>query len=178
LSTDAGSMPVETLVVAAGVHSGRFASRLGERVLLEAERGYHVQFEAPGISISRPVNAATGKFFATPMEMGLRVAGTTEFAGLDRPANPRRVRVLLEHARRMFPDLRTQAVSDWMGQRPSTPDYLPIVSGSSRYRNVFFAFGHGHLGVVSGAPTGRIIADLVAGRPSAIDLRSYRVDRF
>jgi D-amino-acid dehydrogenase len=112
------------------------------------------------------------------MESGLRVAGTTEFAGLDRPANPRRVEVLLEHAKRMFPDLRTETRTDWMGQRPSTPDYLPIIGPSTRYRNVFYAFGHGHLGVVAGAPTGRLIADLVGGRKPSIDLRPYRVDRF
>ncbi|RPI42470.1 MAG: FAD-dependent oxidoreductase [Betaproteobacteria bacterium] len=178
LSTDAGDIPIETLIVAAGVHSARFAAKLGERVLLEAERGYHVEFGNPGVAVTRPINAAAGKFFVTPMETGLRVAGTTEFAGLDRPANPRRARVLLEHAKRMFPDLKTEAMSEWMGQRPSTPDYLPIISASSRFRNVFYAFGHGHLGVVSGAPTGRLVADLVAGRSPAIDVRPYRVDRF
>lgn len=178
LYTDGGVMPVEELIVAAGVHSRRFASELGERVLLEAERGYHVEFQAPGIGLTRPINAAKGKFFVTPMETGLRIAGTTEFAGLDRPANPRRVEVLLAHAKRMFPDLKTQQRTDWMGQRPSTPDYLPIISRSTRFRNVYYAFGHGHLGVVSGAPTGRLIADLVAGRPPAIDMQPYRVDRF
>lgn len=178
LYTDAGPMPVENLVVAAGVHSARFASDLGERVLLEAERGYHVEFQSSGIELTRPINAAKGKFFVTPMESGLRVAGTTEFAGLDRPANPRRIEVLLEHARRMFPELRADVRTDWMGQRPSTPDYLPIIGPSTRYRNVFYAFGHGHLGVVAGAPTGRLIADLVAGRTPSIDMRPYRVDRF
>lgn len=178
LYTDTGVMPVGELVIAAGVHSAKFASDLGERVLLEAERGYHVEFQAPGIGLTRPINAAKGKFFVTPMETGLRVAGTTEFAGLDRPANPRRVEVLLAHARRMFPDLKTETRTDWMGQRPSTPDYLPVISRSTRFRNVYYAFGHGHLGVVSGAPTGRLVADLVAGRPPAIDMRPYRVDRF
>jgi len=178
LYTDDGVMPVENLVVAAGVHSKRFASELGERILLEAERGYHVEFQAPGIELTRPINAAKGKFFVTPMETGLRVAGTTEFAGLDRPANPRRMKVLLAHAMRMFPDIHVDQRTDWMGQRPSTPDYLPVISRSTRFANVYYAFGHGHLGVVSGAPTGRLIADLVAGRPSSIDLQPYRVDRF
>jgi D-amino-acid dehydrogenase len=178
LVTDGGRLPLERLVVGAGVHSGWVAKRLGERVLLEAERGYHVQYEAPGIQVSRPVNAAGGKFFATPMEMGLRIAGTTEFAGLDRPPNPARSQVLREHAKRMFPDLRTEQISEWMGQRPSTPDYLPVISDSSRYRNVFYAFGHGHLGVVAAAPTGRLVADLVAGRTPSIDIRPYRIDRF
>jgi len=178
LYTDQGAIPVEELVVAAGVHSPRFAAELGERVLLEAERGYHVEFQAPGFALARPINAAKGKFFVTPMETGLRVAGTTEFAGLDRPANPRRVEVLLAHARRMFPDLKTAQRTDWMGQRPSTPDYLPVIGRSTRFRNVYYAFGHGHLGVVSGAPTGRLIADLVAERPPTIDLEPYRIDRF
>ncbi len=178
LVTDRGTLPVDTLVVAAGVHSKRFAQRMGERILLEAERGYHVEFKEPGISLARPINAAGAKFFVTPMETGLRVAGTTEFAGLDRPPNPRRNAVLLEHARRMFPGLNVEARSEWMGQRPSTPDYLPVISGSSRYGNVYYAFGHGHLGVVSGAPTGRLIADLVAERPPSIEIRPYRVDRF
>lgn len=178
LFTDAGRMPVETLVVATGAYSARFASMLGDRVLLEAERGYHVQFSAPGISIARPVSSAAGKFFATPMEMGIRVAGTTEFAGLDRPPNMQRAQVLLTHARRMFPDLKTEPMTEWMGQRPSTPDYLPVISGSAHHRNVYYAFGHGHLGLVSGAPTARIIADLVAGRAPSVDVTPYRVDRF
>lgn len=178
LLTDAGRMECETLVIAAGVHSRAFAERLGERVLLEAERGYHVQFASPGIELARPIMVAERKFFATPMEMGLRIAGTSEFAGLDRPANMSRARVLLENARRVFPGIRTEEVSEWMGQRPSTPDYLPIVGPSTRYRNVFHAFGHGHLGLVSGAPSARIIADLVAGRKPAIDISPYRIDRF
>ena len=176
--TDAGRLNVETLVIAAGAHSARFAHRLGDRVLLEAERGYHVQFSAPGMSLKRPVSSAAGKFFATPMEMGIRVAGTTEFAGLDRPANMHRAQVLLKHARRMFPDLKTEAMTEWMGQRPSTPDYLPVIGVSARHRNVFYAFGHGHLGLVSGAPTGRIIAELVAGKTPTIDVTPYRPDRF
>ena len=178
LVTESGRIPIETLVVAAGVHSGWMAKKLGERVLLEAERGYHVQFESPGIRISRPISSAAGKFFATPMETGLRVAGTTEFAGLDRAASPGRLRVLHEHAKRMFPELRTDTVSEWMGQRPSTPDYLPVISPSTKSPNVFYAFGHGHLGVVAGAPTGRLIAELVAGKTPGIDVRPYRVVRF
>ena len=178
LLTDRGRVGVETLVVAAGVHSAGFAKRLGDRVLLEAERGYHVQFAAPGLSLNRPVSSAAGKFFATPMEMGIRVAGTTEFAGLDRPPNMQRAQVLLKHAQRMFPDLKTDAMTEWMGQRPSTPDYMPVIGASPRHRNVFYAFGHGHLGLVSGAPTGRLIADLVAGRVPAIDVTPYRPDRF
>lgn len=178
LITDAGPIGIETLVIAAGVHSARFAKRLGDRVLLEAERGYHVEFGAPGIALQRPVSSAAGKFFATPMEMGIRVAGTTEFAGLDRPPNMQRAKVLLEHARRMFPGLETGQRTEWMGQRPSTPDYLPVIGASPRHRNVFYAFGHGHLGLVGGAPSGRIIADLVGGRTPVIDIAPYRPDRF
>jgi D-amino-acid dehydrogenase len=178
LLTDVGRMPVETLIVATGAYSARFARMLGDRVLLEAERGYHVEFSAPGITLARPVSSAAGKLFATPMEMGIRVAGTTEFAGLDYPPNMQRAQVLRQHAQRMFPDLKLEPSTQWMGQRPSTPDYLPVISASPRRRNVYYAFGHGHLGLVSAAPTARIIADLVAGRTPNIDAAPYRIDRF
>ena len=94
------------------------------------------------------------------------------------PSNDKPAQVLLEHARRMFPDLRTESSTEWLGQRPSTPDYLPVIGPSSRFGNVYYAFGHGHLGVVSAAPTGRLMADLVGGRAPAIDVGPYRVDRF
>jgi D-amino-acid dehydrogenase len=78
----------------------------------------------------------------------------------------------------MFPDLKSGDMTQWMGQRPSTPDYLPVIGASPRQRNVYYAFGHGHLGLVSGAPSARLIADLIAGRPPAIDPQPYRIERF
>ena len=115
---------------------------------------------------------------ATTMNMGLRLAGTVEFAGLDAPPNWGRADRLVEHARRAFARIDTSDGSRWMGHRPATPDSLPVIGRSPHAANVFYAFGHGHLGLTGGAITGRHIADLVAGRTPSINLDPFRVERF
>jgi len=112
------------------------------------------------------------------MEHGLRIAGTVELGGLKAPANPKRAGVMLTRTQRMLPGLRTESRSDWMGFRPSLPDSLPAVGRSPRFRNVYFAFGHGHRGLSFAAVTGRLVADLLAGRTPVIDPSPYRADRF
>lgn len=178
LRTDAGRLPVERVVLAAGAWSKSLARQLGSRVPLESERGYHAVALGADVGLRMQTLWAERKFVATPMEMGLRFAGTVEFAGLSAPPNMRRADILLRQGQRMFPDLRVGEVSRWMGHRPGLPDTIPVISASPRHGNVFFAFGHGHMGLIGGAVTGRLIADLVTGRPPAIDLTPYRVDRF
>jgi D-amino-acid dehydrogenase len=178
LHTDQGDMEVGTLVIAAGAWSARLAARFGDRVPLESHRGYHVTVADPGVEPRMPVMWAERKFMMTPMQPGLRFAGTVEFAGLEAPPDYRRARVLLEQGKEVFPDLNAGRTTEWMGHRPCLPDSLPVIGRSRRFRNVLYAFGHGHTGL-SGAPTtGRAIADLVAGRPPALDVTPFRVDRF
>lgn len=176
--TDAGAHETDIVVLALGAWSGRLSARLGSPVPLDTERGYHVMLPRPGIDISLPVMFGDHKFIATPMEHGLRLAGTVEFAGLDAPPNYERARILITRARRLLPRLQVQGHSEWMGCRPSLPDSLPVIGRSPHYRNVYFAFGHQHLGLTLAAVTGRLIADQVAGRTSDIDVTPYRIDRF
>lgn len=178
LVTDAGRMPVETLVICAGAHSGELTAGLGEPVPIEAERGYHVTCPDSGVELPMPVAAAESKFFVTPMEAGLRIAGQAEFAGLYAEPDYARADVLARHLRRMLPGVSIAHSTQWMGRRPSLPDSLPVIGRSAKHRNVFYAFGHGHVGLCAAAPTGRIIADLVAGRIPSIDVSPFRVDRF
>lgn len=178
LITDAGRLPVETVVVCAGVHSSELTSKLGEPVPLEAERGYHVTFSDPRVTLPMPVMAPEGKFFVTPMEMGLRIAGQAEFAGIYAEPNYARAEVLMKHMKRMFPGISMADHTKWMGRRPSTPDSMPVIGPSARVPNLYYAFGHGHVGLCAGAPTGRIIADLIAGRKPSIDVSPFRVERF
>jgi D-amino-acid dehydrogenase len=178
LITDSGPVPVETLVVCAGVHSGEIAEKLHEPVPIEAERGYHVTYSDPGLQIPMPVHVSEAKVFVTPMEMGVRIAGQAEFSGIYAEPNYQRAEVLETHMKRMFPDVRATDSTRWMGRRPSMPDSLPVIGPSRKQSNVYYAFGHGHLGLCGGAPTARLIADLVAGRKPAIDLSPFRVDRF
>lgn len=178
LLTDRGRMPAERIVVAAGARSGELARALGSKVPLESERGYHVVVRDVETGTRVQTIWAERKFVATPMEMGLRFAGTVEFAGLDAPADMRRADILLKQGRRMFPSIEAGEVSRWMGHRPGLPDTIPVIGTSPRHRNVFYAFGHGHMGLIGASVTGRLVADLASGRPPGIDLSPYRVDRF
>lgn len=178
LVTDGERLPVETVVLCAGVHSNEFSAKLGDRVPLESQRGYNATYENPSVTLRRPVMWGDRKFFATPLDDGLRVAGTAEFAGIEAPPNYARAEALCRHAERMLPGLSASRVSQWMGHRPALPDSLPVIGPSPRFANVYYAFGHGHVGLIASAPTARIIADLVAGRQPNIDIAPYRVDRF
>jgi D-amino-acid dehydrogenase len=179
LHTEAGDIPVERLVIAAGAYSQRLAAQLGTSVPLEAERGYHVMLPDPGIPMPRlPVLASDHGFYATPMENGLRFAGTAEFAGVDGAPDYRRAKILLEHGRKMFPGLETTGATEWMGRRPSLPDNLPVIDRSPRFPTVHYAFGRSHFGLMGAAVTGKLIAELISGAPSSIDLKPYRLTRF
>ncbi|HZQ62156.1 MAG TPA: FAD-dependent oxidoreductase [Casimicrobiaceae bacterium] len=175
---DDGSIDVDVVVVAAGAHSKGLAAKLGHDVPLETERGYHVMLESPSVVPRVPIMSGEGKFFVTPMEEGLRVAGTVELAGLDAPPDNRRADMLIPAVQRLLPGLTFSAAERWMGHRPSLPDSLPVLGRAASLRNAFFAFGHGHVGLTAAAPTGEIIADLVDGQAPAIDLRPFAADRF
>jgi D-amino-acid dehydrogenase len=176
--TDGSPVEADAVVIAAGAYSKPLAARLGSSVPLETERGYHVMLKAPSLAPRIPVCSGEGKYFMTPMEDGLRVAGTVELAGLDAPPNYKRADALLPGARRLLPELRHGEVERWMGHRPSLPDSLPILGRSPRIPNSYFAFGHGHVGLTAAAPSADIIAALLAGRRPFIETAPYSPERF
>ena len=182
IRTDAGDIPADVAIVCAGAHSKLLAAALGDRVPLETERGYHLMIRDPEIMPRIPTADADGKFVATPMELGLRFAGTVELAGLAAPPDWRRARILLAQARRMLPGLAAdhpeERISMWMGHRPSLPDSLPVLGYSRASRDVIYAFGHGHVGMTAAPMTGKIVAALVAGRPPPIDIAAFDAARF
>jgi D-amino-acid dehydrogenase len=171
-------LTTERAVVAAGAWSGILARRLGDRVLLESERGYNTTLPNPGIDLGRELIFAERKFVATPLTCGLRIGGAAEFGGLNAPANFKRSRALVGLAQRYLPQLRTAGGTSWAGHRPTTPDSLPVISASEYQPHVFYAFGHGHLGLTQAATTGRLICDLIFRKPPSIDMTPYGVDRF
>ena len=175
---DGRALAAPTLVIAAGAWSHRLARHFGDRIPLETERGYNTTLPAGAFALKRQLVFSRHGFVVTPLEDGIRVGGAVEFAGLERPANYARSKAMLEKATRFMPGLKTEGGREWMGYRPSLPDTLPVIGPSPRAPNVFYAFGHGHLGLTQSAATGRLIADLVAGVSPAIDLAPYRPDRF
>lgn len=176
--TERGPVETDVVVIAAGAHSNELSAKLGSSVPLETERGYHVMLKSPSVTPRIPVCSGEGKYFVTPMEGGLRVAGTVELAGLAAPPNFARAQALLPGAKRLLPSLTHGEVETWMGHRPSLPDSLPVIDRSPRFANAFFAFGHGHVGLTAAAPTSEIIASLVAGEPPFMDITAFASDRF
>ena len=168
----------ERVVVAAGAWSGRLARQLGDRVLIESERGYNTTIPAPGVRLGREIIFAERKFVATPLACGLRIGGAAEFGGLEAAANYKRSRALAKLAGLYLPGLASEGGTEWAGHRPTTPDSLPVIGPSPRRPSVIYAFGHGHLGLTQAATTGRLVADLIAGRAPPIDLAPYGIDRF
>ncbi len=177
-TADGRSILFDRLVIAAGAWSGRLARLVGDRALIESERGYNTTLPNPNVSLGREVIFAERQFVATPLDMGLRIGGAAEFAGLEAPAKFARSDVLAELARRYLPGLNTEGGTRWMGHRPTTPDSLPVIGRSPRRENVFYAFGHSHTGLTFGPTTGRLISELIAGRPQSVDLAPFSIKRF
>jgi D-amino-acid dehydrogenase len=180
--TEAGVIASDAALVAAGAHSLPFVKACGDSVMLDTERGYHIMIKNPEAMPNRSIMDANGKFVATPMQHGLRLAGTVEFAGLEAAPDWRRARILAKLGRDLFPDLLEkypeERLSLWMGFRPSLPDSLPVIGRSRRSQDVIYAFGHGHIGLAAGARTGLLAADLVAGRAPHIDITPFSPTRF
>jgi D-amino-acid dehydrogenase len=175
---DGRSIAALQTVLCAGAYTGKLARLLGEPIPLETERGYHTQIMDPGISMRHSIIWPARAFMITPTAGGIRVGGTVEMAGLEAEPDYRRAKVLVKRAREALPELRANEVSEWMGHRPALPDTVPIISPSAKHRGVFYATGHGHLGLTYAATTGRLIADLVTGAQPPVALTPYRVNRF
>lgn len=171
-------MTAQHVVVAAGAWSHRLARTLGERIPLETERGYNTTLPVTAFDLKRQLTFGGHGFVVTPLSCGVRVGGAVELAGLDAPPNYGRSEVLLAKAKRFMPGLATEGGTQWMGFRPSLPDSLPAIGAAARDARVTYAFGHGHLGLTQAASTARLVADLMAGRPSALDLAPFRPQRF
>jgi D-amino-acid dehydrogenase len=170
--------PANKVVVAAGTGSRQLFDQLGVNIPLTGIAGYQVVLPHPGVEIRHSVIYADGGFCFSPMTRGLQIGGTIEFAGPDAEPNFKRAEIILEKAKRILPQLQTSNFEYGVGYRPFLPDTKPVIDRSRRLTNVFMAFGHGQLGLTLGATTGRLIADLVAGRPTAQDLSPFSANRF
>ena len=167
----------DKLVIACGAFSKRLTDNLDEKIPLDTERGYHVHFKDCDHLLSRPVIFQNRGFGITPMEQGLRVVGTVEFGGLDNPLSKSRVKNLINNAKYMMGDL-PEHEDEWLGFRPTLPDYLPVIGPSKKHKNVFYCFGHHHLGWTLGPISGKIIAGMIAKENTNLDLKPYSSLRF
>ncbi len=180
ITTDKTTRQFDSVVIAAGAWSKLFAKQIGDSVSLDTERGYHISFASTGDELlRRPVGFPERHCVLSPMHDGISLASGDELAGLSAPPDYRRIRALAPFARSVLPGLAEQTIQrEWMGYRPSTPDSLPVIGRSPNCKNVFYAFGHGHLGLTLAAITAQLIAGMVSGHPDAFDKSPYRIARF
>jgi D-amino-acid dehydrogenase len=171
-------LPADAFIIAAGAWSGYLAETLGDRVLLQSERGYNTTVAVSATRVWHELIFAEHKFVITPLEEGLRIGGAAEFAGFKSLPNFKRSRALLSLARQAMPKIPLEGGTVWMGNRPATPDSLPVIGASGDAQNVYYAFGHGHLGLTQAASTARLIEELVLGQATSVDLGPFSAKRF
>ncbi|SDU91628.1 NAD(P)/FAD-dependent oxidoreductase [Pseudomonas mucidolens] len=184
LLTDKGQLSARQVLIACGAHSASLTLALtGRKVPLDTERGYHLMLPQEQQRLPFAVTSLERKFIMTPMVDGLRLAGTVEFAGLDRPPNMARAWQLHRLSQGLFRrDLNAEGATPWMGFRPSLPDSLPVIDQVCDGK-VLLAFGHQHLGLTQAAVTAELIAHMTSprGAPASQGLPAltpYRLARF
>ena len=180
--TASGEIAAERAVIAAVPRSRDLAAAVGDKVPLETERGYHVLIKDPESGPRIPMMPSDGKMAHAMTPQGLRIAGQVELAGLDAAPNWKRAEILRDFAIQTWPglpsDLPAERIQVWMGHRPSTPDGLPCIGLATGCADVVHAFGHGHVGLTAGPMTGKLVADLIAGRPARVDVVPFSARRF
>ena len=168
----------DAAVIATGVWSGPLCKKLGLNVPLESERGYHIEFYDPSVMPNAPVMIASGKFVMTPMEGRLRAAGVVEFGGLDAAPSRPPFDLLMRNVKAALPGLTWSRTEEWMGHRPAPSDSIPVIGEVPGTKGVFTGFGHHHIGLTGGPKTGRLLAQMIAGKQPNIDLTAYSPARF
>ena len=167
----------DKLIISAGSFSKKMTDQLGEKIPLETERGYHVHFKNCEHLVSRGVCFADSGLYLTPMEQGLRAAGTVELGGLNNPPSKKRIDYVINQAKLLINNL-PEPYDSWMGFRPTLPDFLPVIGKSKHYENISYAFGHNHLGWTLGAVTGKLMRDLVLDKKNNYDISAFSPLRF
>lgn len=174
---DKSSFRTSHFVVASGAHGKTIKGSGVENLPLGVERGYHITFPNHIDKVSRPVGWAEAGFYATPMELGLRIAGTVELNDIKAAPNPVRLSYLRRKAGEMFGDMG-EPQTEWLGFRPTMPDSLPVISTSKQSSRIIHAFGHQHVGLTLGGITGKIVTDIIQGNQPPLDIESFSDRRF
>lgn len=173
-----GDLVCDHVVVCAGAWSHRLAATVGDRFPLETERGYNTTLPDHELDLRTHLTFQDHGFVVSKVAQGVRVGGAVELGGLALPPNYKRAEALLKKAQAFIPKLKVSGGQQWMGFRPSLPDSLPIIDCSPKTPSIFYAFGHGHLGLTQSAVTAELISDLISGKTPSIPMKPYAASRF
>jgi D-amino-acid dehydrogenase len=165
------------VIITAGAYSRELALMAGDRIPLQTERGYHLEFDLDQPPLQRPVSAGSRGFYMTPMVGRLRAAGTVELGGLNPKPSRHRLDRLQQGVNHYFPHLGP-ANRHWLGFRPSIPDSRPVISASKYGNDIIYAFGHGHIGITLAPITAELVYALLTTTTPPIDLDDYSAGRF
>jgi len=177
IKTDSEKFSFEKIVLACGAFSKKLTDQLGEKIPLDTERGYHVHYKKMDHLLTRPVIFLDRGFGMTPMNQGLRAVGTVELGGFNNPISKKRIDYIDKCAKELLPQLG-DFDDEWLGFRPTLPDFLPVIGPSLKNKNIIYAFGHHHLGWTLGAITGKIVSGIVNEEKTNLDLSAYSSARF
>jgi glycine/D-amino acid oxidase-like deaminating enzyme len=177
IKTESKEYNFEKSVIACGAFSKKLTDQLGEKIPLDTERGYHVHFKDMDHLLSRAVINLDRGFGLTPMNQGMRAVGTVELGGLNNPLSKKRIDYIIRCAKELLPTLDKHD-DEWLGFRPTLPDFLPVIGPSQKNKNIVYAFGHHHLGWTLGAITGKVVSGIVAEENTNLDLAPYNSSRF
>jgi len=171
-------LKAKNVVICAGAFSARLSKMLGEPIPLETERGYHTQIMAPNVTLDHSIIWPAKAFMVSPTAGGIRIGGTVEMSGLDAAPNYNRAKVTVRSAKEALPDLTVEDTTEWMGHRPALPDTVPVMSPSRKTPGVYYATGHGHLGLTEAATCAKLMGDMITGQKPEIDPAPYSITRF
>ena len=177
IKTNSEVFNFEKIVLACGAFSKKLTDQLGEKIPLDTERGYHIHYKKMDHLLKRPVIFLDRGFGMTPMNQGLRAVGTVELGGFNNPISKKRIDYIDKCAKELLPQLG-EFQDEWLGFRPTLPDFLPVIGPSLKNKNIIYAFGHHHLGWTLGAITGKIVSGIVNEEKTNLDLTPYSSARF
>ena len=179
VATDEGPVTAGAAVFALGAWSNEIAKLFGYRFPFGVKRGYHMHYAPrPGTGLTRPVLDFEIGYVVTPMAKGLRLTTGAEFARLGDPPSSAHFDRLEPFGREMFPLGERLDPAPWLGRRPCLPDMLPIIGPAPRHKGLWFDFGHQHLGLTLGPPSGRLLAEMMTGETPFVDPAPFAAGRF
>jgi len=177
--TEGGEISADNLVVCAGPWSGTVLEWLGYRVMLQVERGYHQHFNhTEGQQLTRPLHDVDAGYIFAPMEAGLRLTTGVELQHRDAEPNYSQLQQVIPRAREAINLGEPTADPVWMGCRPTFPDSRPVIDRAPAHENLWLAFGHQHIGLMSGPVTGKLLVQTICGEEPDIDLKPFSAARW
>lgn len=181
IKTSKGDFTFEAVVIACGSWSGLVARKLNLNLPMQAGKGYSFTLHDVAKNIRIPSILLEGRVAATPMGSSLRFGGTMEITGIDHSINMNRVKGIVNTISEFYPDMNVgvpRVEKIWHGLRPCSPDGMPYIGRTKKFKNLILATGHSMLGVSLAPGTGKLISEIVDDKKSSVDLKMFNPERF